>query len=105
MKTLVLNGSPRQSGTISSLLKAVTESISDEHEIELIDVSKLDMKFCKACMTCREKGICAIRAVKEVLHYGGYKIVGMITKPGTKKSKGISSSMKAKARRMGKRIV
>lgn len=190
MKILVLNGSPRQSGTISSLLKAVTEPISGEHEIELIDVSKLDMKFCKACMTCREKGICVLpeddahivgkkiqdadalvvgtpthwgnmcaplkllfdrnvpifmgesprgmpvprqkgkravivtacttpwpfnfilpesrgakRAVKEVLHYGGYNIVGTITKPGTKNSKQLSSSLKAKAMRLGKRLI
>jgi hypothetical protein len=47
----------------------------------------------------------AIRAVKEVLHYGGYKIVGTIAKPGTKKSKDISSYLKAKARRSGEKLI
>ncbi len=47
----------------------------------------------------------AIRAVREVLHYGGYKIVGTIAQPGTKKSKEISSSLMAKAKRLGEKLV
>jgi multimeric flavodoxin WrbA len=47
----------------------------------------------------------AIRTVKEVLHYGGYKLVGTITRPGTKKSKEISSSLMEKAERLGKKLV
>ena len=47
----------------------------------------------------------AIRAVREVLHYGGYKIVGTLTKPGTKKSKEISASLKAKAKRLGEKLI
>jgi len=34
MKTLVLNGIPRQSGTVASLLKAVAEALPVEHEVE-----------------------------------------------------------------------
>ena len=190
MKILVLNGSPRQSGTVSLLLKSVTEHLSAEHEIEWIDVCKLNMKYCTACMACRVKDTCilpeddaqivgkkiqnadgliigtpthwgnmcaplkllfdrnvpvfmgespkglpiprqkgkravivtacttpwpfnfilpesrgAIRAVREVLHYGGYKIVGTLTKPGTKKSIGISASLKAKAKRLGEKLI
>ncbi len=190
MKILVLNGSPRKSGTVASLLKAVTEPLSAEHEVEWIDVYKLNMKYCTACMGCRKKETCilpeddahivgrkiqdadalvigtpthwgnmcaplkllfdrnvpvfmgesprgipvprqkgkravvvtacttpwpfnfilpesrgAIRAVKEVLHYGGYKTVGTVTKPGTKKSKEISSSLKSKAGRLGRKLV
>jgi hypothetical protein len=47
----------------------------------------------------------AIRAVREVLHYEGYKVLGTITKPGTKKSKDISSSLKAKAKRLGEKLI
>ena len=47
----------------------------------------------------------AIRAVKEVLHYGGYKVAGTITRPRTKKSKEISPSLVSKADRLGKRLV
>jgi hypothetical protein len=190
MKILVLNGSPRRTGTVASLLKLVTESLSAEQDIEWIDVCKLNMKYCTACMACREKEKCilpeddahnvgkkiqdadalvigtpthwgnmcaplkllfdrnvpvfmgespkgipvprqkgkravvvtacttpwpfnfilpesrgAIRAVREVLHYGGYKIVGTIAKPGTKKSKEISSTLMAKAKRLGEKLI
>jgi len=190
MKVLVLNGSPRKNGTVSSLLKAITEPLSAGHEIEWIDLCRLNMKYCTACMVCREKETCilpeddahivgkkiqvadalvigtpthwgnmcaplkllfdrnvpvfmgespggipvprqkgkravivtacttpwpfnfilpesrgAIRAVKEVLKYGGYKTVGTITKPGTKKSNEISSSLTTRARRLGNKLV
>jgi hypothetical protein len=190
MKILVLNGSPRPNGTVASLLKAVTEPLSTGHDIEWIDVCGLHMKYCTACMACREKETCilpeddahrvgnkirnadalvigtpthwgnmsaplkllfdrnvpvfmgespkgipvprqkgrgavvvtacttpwpfnfilpesrgALRAVGEVLHYGGYKVVGTLTKPGTKKSKAISPSLTAKARRLGEKLV
>jgi multimeric flavodoxin WrbA len=190
MEILVLNGSPRRGGTVVSLLKSVTESLSAKHDIVWIDVCNLKMEYCKGCMACREKGACilpqddahtvgkkiqgadalvigtpthwgnmcvplkllfdrnvpvfmgespkgmpvprqkgkravvatacttpwpfnfifpesrgAIRAVKEVMHYGGYKIVGTITKPGTKRSKKISSSLKGRARRLGMKLI
>lgn len=190
MKILVLNGSYRKRGTVDSLLTYVTEPLSAEHEIEWIDVCKLNIKYCTTCMACREKETCilpeddahivgmkiqdadvliigtpthwgnmcaplkllfdrnvpvfmgespkgipqprqkgkraavvtacttpwpfnfilsesrgAIRAVREVLHYGGYKVVGTIAKPGTKKSKEISSPLKAKAKRVGEKLI
>ena len=189
MKIIVLNGSPRRDGTVASLLKAITGHLAAGHEVEWVDVCGLDMKYCTACMACREKERCvlpkddahrvgemireadalvvgtpthwgnmsaplkllfdrnvpvfmgerpggmpvsrqkgkpavivtacttpwpfsfilpesrgAIRAVREVLHYGGYKIVGTITRPGTKKKKGIQPSMAEKAKRLGKKL-
>ncbi|VBB46469.1 Putative iron-sulfur flavoprotein (fragment) [uncultured Desulfatiglans sp.] len=47
----------------------------------------------------------ALRAVREVLHYGGYNIVGKITKPGTRKSNEISPSLAGKAKRLGKKLI
>jgi multimeric flavodoxin WrbA len=47
----------------------------------------------------------ALRAVKEVLHYGGYKIVGTVTRPGTKKSTQITTSLENKASRLGGKLV
>jgi hypothetical protein len=46
-----------------------------------------------------------IGAVKVALHCGGYKTADTITKPGTKKSKEISSSLTAKAKRPGKQLI
>jgi hypothetical protein len=47
----------------------------------------------------------ALRAVREVLHYGGYTTIGTLTKPGTKRPAGISASLAAKARRLGNGLV
>jgi multimeric flavodoxin WrbA len=46
----------------------------------------------------------AMKAVKEVLHYGGYKIVGRVVKPGTKTNRNISKKMLDKARRIGAKL-
>lgn len=46
----------------------------------------------------------AIRAVREVLHYGGYKIVGKIASPGTKKTPKISQKFLTRAESIGKRF-
>jgi len=164
MKILVLNGSPRKNGTVASLLKAVAEVLPAENEVEWIDVCKLNMKYCTACMVCREKEVCILpeddahivgkkiqradalvigtpthwgnmcaplkllfdrnvpvfmgespsgmptprqkgkRAVV-VTACGGYKTVGTIAKPGTKKSKEISSSLTARAMRLGNKLI
>jgi multimeric flavodoxin WrbA len=46
----------------------------------------------------------AIRAVREVLHYGGYAILGTVVKPGSKSKPGISERLLEKARNLGKRL-
>lgn len=46
----------------------------------------------------------AIRAVREVLHYGGYKIVGKIVKPGTKNNPILSGGLLEKAYSLGCRF-
>lgn len=46
----------------------------------------------------------AIRAVYEVLHYGGYKIIGKIAYPGTKKALKIPQKLLAKAEKIGHRF-
>ena len=45
-----------------------------------------------------------IRAVREVLHYGGYKILGTVVKSGRKSKPGVSEKLLEKARRLGRRI-
>ncbi|MBT4641882.1 MAG: flavodoxin family protein [Deltaproteobacteria bacterium] len=46
----------------------------------------------------------AIRAVCEVLHYGGYKTIGKIVCPGTKKKPNVSQKLLNKAERIGLRF-
>jgi multimeric flavodoxin WrbA len=189
MNILDLNGSPRRNGNVASLLKMVTEGISDQHQVEWINIYYLKMKPCMACMKCRPDQECrlpeddahivgrkirnadalivgtpthwgnmsaplkllfdrnvpvfmgenskgmplprhkgkpavivtacstpwpfnfiaaesrgAIRAVNEVLHYGGYKITGKLVKPGTKTKPAISLKLAKKAKTVGSKL-
>jgi len=189
MHILVLNGSPRNNGTVANLLKGVVDGISDRHEVEWINVYELEIKPCIACMKCRPDQECilpqddahivgrkirdadglivgtpthwgnmsaqlkllfdrnvpvimgekpngmpyprqkgkptviitacstpwpfnfiaaesrgAIRAVHEVLHYGGYRLLGKIVKPGTKASPAISNRLIEKSKNLGNRF-
>ena len=189
MPVLVLNGSPHTNGTVSTLLKDMTDGISSGHEIEWIDVCDLKIRNCTGCMACRTgkecilpeddghiagrkmaeadalligtpvywgnmcaplkqlfdrnvpvfmdespKGIpipqqkgkkaalataCtspwpinfilpqsrgALRTVKEVLHYGGYKVIGSVVQPGTKSGRSISDRLHRKAKKLGEKL-
>ncbi len=106
MKILVLNGSPRRNGTVASLLKSVTESLPTGHDIEgksAVVVTACTTPWPFNFILPESRG--AIRSVKEVLHYGGYKTVGTITKAGTKKSTEISTSLMKKAKRLGEKLI
>ncbi|MBN2279132.1 MAG: flavodoxin family protein [Candidatus Marinimicrobia bacterium] len=188
-KLIVLNGSPRKSGTISRLLETLISLVNDNYEIEVIRVCDLNMQFCRGCMACRQSGHCvlpeddahvigekirqadvliigtptywgnmsgplkvlldrnvfilmgenkngfpiprqkgkkaiivtacttpwpfnfilaesrgAIRALKEILHYGGYKIIGKIVKPNTKKHSEINFYLKKKIERLNAKL-
>lgn len=46
----------------------------------------------------------AVRSVKEVLKYGGYKIKGILTKPGTKNNKTIKINLIKKANKLGSKL-
>lgn len=46
----------------------------------------------------------AIRAVREVLHYGEYKIIGKVVRPGTKKNPEIPQKLLDKAKSIGLRF-
>ncbi len=60
MKLLALNGSPRPKGTVHTLLTAVAEGASERHEVEWVDVYKLNMRNCVGCMKCRPRGTCVL---------------------------------------------
>lgn len=189
MYILVLNGSPRKNGTVANLLKAVVEGISNQHQVEWINIYELKIDTCRACMKCRPDQECilpqddahmvgrkirdadglivgtpthwgnmsaqlkllfdrnvpaimgespngmpvprqkgkmavivtacstpwpfnfiaaesrgAIRAVKEVLYYGGYRLIGTIVKPGTKTRPTISGRLLKKANYLGSKF-
>ncbi|HPJ34028.1 MAG TPA: flavodoxin family protein [Spirochaetota bacterium] len=189
MKIVIINGSPRNNGTVSTLLKTIRRKISSEIETEFINLYDHSMKPCIACMKCRETGRCvlpedhahktgerirdadalivgtpvhwgnmsaqlkilfdrnvpvlmgenrygfpvpnqkgkpavivtacstpwpfnfiaaesrgALNAVREVMHYSGYRIKGVIVKPGTRKNPEINRRLLKKAERTGRKI-
>ena len=46
----------------------------------------------------------AVRAVREVLRWGGYRIAGKVVKPGTRQSPQISPRLLERARELGQRL-
>ena len=189
MKTLVLNGSPKKYGTISTLLKNIIQGINDFKDIEWVNTYDLNIRPCIGCMKCRQTGLCclptddghiigekiknadnlvigtptywgnmsaqlkmvfernvpvfmgeskrglpipmqkgkkaiiatscttpfpfnfilpesrgAINSVKEVLKYGGYKIAGTLTKPGSKNNPTLETTLLKKAQKLGSKL-
>lgn len=58
MKILILNGSPRQNGNTSFALAAIADGISEntQHDVELINVTRLKIGGCVACEGCKKSG-------------------------------------------------
>lgn len=60
-KILILNASPRRKGNIAQMVAEMADEIRTQGaETEVIDVQKLHVKPCIACMQCRAKGFCAL---------------------------------------------
>ncbi|MDZ7815708.1 MAG: flavodoxin family protein [Planctomycetota bacterium] len=72
MKILVLNASPVKNGTVHTLLKAATEELAQEVDVEWVKVNDLEMANCVACMACRKKGECVLN--KDDAHRVGRKM-------------------------------
>ena len=59
MKVLMLNGSPRVGGNTSIALNEVKGVLEAEGiEVEIIQVGNKDIKGCRGCLYCKEKGKC-----------------------------------------------
>jgi putative NADPH-quinone reductase len=61
MKALILNGSPKKEGLISSMLERFAFELNAGIEVVNCDVNDFQMSYCKACMKCRPDKECVIR--------------------------------------------
>jgi NAD(P)H-dependent FMN reductase len=190
MPILILNGSPKNNGTVAALLGAVAQGLEERgRRVEWVHAYHQNVRPCIGCMKCRSGGVCvlpaddghrlaemlgscqglvvgtptywgnmsaalklifersvprlmgekpggmpiprhkgkpaamvtacttpwplnflaaesrgAFRAVREVLHYSGFKIAGKVAQPGTKKRPGATEKSLAKARALGARM-
>lgn len=61
MKILILNGSPRTKGLISRMLGIMAEEARTRGaEVEEVQVSKLQIRPCTGCMSCRSRNACIL---------------------------------------------
>jgi multimeric flavodoxin WrbA len=63
MKIVGIQSSPRgkNSSTLKLLNAALDGAAEDGAEIETIDITKLTIKYCNACNSCHETGVCSIQ--------------------------------------------
>ena len=63
MYILVINGSPRKKGTVSTALNRIVKKIEakySESSVMWENICELQHAFCTGCMQCRSKGTCAL---------------------------------------------
>lgn len=61
MKILILNGSPRTKGLISRMLGIMAEEARNRGaEVEEVQISKLQIRPCTGCMSCRSRNACIL---------------------------------------------
>lgn len=60
MGILILNGSPKPTGTVATLLAAVAEGAGGRGAVDWVDVYGLDVAPCRGCMKCRPDGRCVL---------------------------------------------
>lgn len=61
MKVLMLNGSPRKNGNTEIALKEIKKVLEEEQiEVEIIQIGGMEIRGCKGCQYCKEKGKCVI---------------------------------------------
>ncbi len=57
MQILVLNGSPRPNGNTEQMIEAFRRGAEEaDHQVEVVDVCKKNIKGCLACEYCHTKG-------------------------------------------------
>ena len=62
MKIVIINGSPRTNGATAKILHALeAELISMGADVELLNISGLEIKACSGCMSCYKTGKCCIK--------------------------------------------
>ncbi len=69
MKIVIINGSPRKNGATAKILHEISRNLSlyNDTDIEYIDLSELELAFCKGCCQCYQLGKCIMEDDIEML--------------------------------------
>ncbi|MCM1337084.1 MAG: flavodoxin family protein [Candidatus Amulumruptor caecigallinarius] len=63
MRLLIINGSPRQDGIVTSLAAAAADEARMRGvDVTVLNVSELRVAPCRGCMSCRTTGLCTLAA-------------------------------------------
>lgn len=87
-KILILNGSPKNNGTISQILKSIKTN-----NVSYINVYNLNINFCIGCMKCRTEGRCKtfvnddIGKIRKLIEESNIIVVGSPTYFGNMSAK------------------
>jgi len=60
---VIINGSPRVNGTTGQILSKISETLKSMDsgvEIDYVNLSKMNLIFCKGCASCYKTGVCII---------------------------------------------
>jgi multimeric flavodoxin WrbA len=62
VKLIALNGSPNKNGNTATVIKWVADGAKAHGaNVEWLQISDLDIKYCRGCKTCLKTGVCAIQ--------------------------------------------
>ncbi|MCX7711271.1 MAG: flavodoxin family protein [Clostridia bacterium] len=63
MVVTIINGSPRKNGATGKILKEMAKYLESKGDVELnyVDLSEYNMRFCKGCTACFRTGECIIK--------------------------------------------
>ncbi len=63
MKIIMINGSPRKNGATAKVLARMRDRLilNDKVEVEIVNVSDLDLVYCNGCSSCYKKGYCYLK--------------------------------------------
>ncbi|QQO08638.1 flavodoxin family protein [Breznakiella homolactica] len=62
MNVLLINGSPRKNGATAKILAEIEHRLTEhiQANCELVNISELDLEFCRGCSGCYRTGACFI---------------------------------------------
>lgn len=67
-KVTVITSSLRAKSTSRTLMNEMVRGLKEHHEVKIIDISRINLKYCIGCMTCQETGKCVLNdSVKDVI--------------------------------------
>ncbi|TFF97763.1 MAG: flavodoxin family protein [Promethearchaeota archaeon] len=80
IKIIAINGSPNKDGNTATLMKWVIEGVKEQDaNVELIQISDLNINYCQGCNNCLKTGECVIQddlpeILKKLTNADGYII-------------------------------